>query len=184
MEPTERAIVKAALGGDPEAFEMLIKQHGRMLYAQAYSILRQPEEAEDVVQESLIKAYQSRWRVRDPEKFPQWLVTITRNRALDLLKKRRTVPLSETEYEAPDNPNQKPDRQAEGGEMRDKIHKVLALLPESHRTAITLRYLEGMDCRSIEKIMNLSNGALRGILGRALQTLRTSLHSLTNLSPR
>ncbi len=64
-----------------------------------------------------------------------------------------------------------------GSEMEKEEHEVrlrraLASLPEEHRTALTLRYLEGLDYRSIETAMGLSNGALRGILGRALGTLR------------
>jgi RNA polymerase sigma factor (sigma-70 family) len=52
------------------------------------------------------------------------------------------------------------------------LRRALAKLPEEHRTALTLRYLEGLDYRVIEATMGLSNGALRGILGRALGTLR------------
>ena len=61
MDSSERITIEAALGGDPEAFEILIRTYSRTLYAHAYSILHQPQEAEDVVQESLLKAYQSRF---------------------------------------------------------------------------------------------------------------------------
>jgi RNA polymerase sigma-70 factor (ECF subfamily) len=53
-----------------------------------------------------------------------------------------------------------------------RLRRALAALPEEHRTALTLRYLEGLDYRAIETTMGVSNGALRGILGRALGTLR------------
>ena len=56
--------------------------------------------------------------------------------------------------------------------MHTHVQAALGRLPEQHRTALTLRYLEGMDYLTIERTMGLSNGALRGILGRALGTLR------------
>ena len=58
---------------------MIIRTHSRTLFAIAYGILQNREEAEDVVQDSLVKAWKTRWRVRDPEKFPAWLATIARH---------------------------------------------------------------------------------------------------------
>ena len=74
---------------------MIIRTHSRTLFAIAYGILQSREEAEDVVQDSLVKAWKTRWRVRDPEKFPAWLATVARHKAHDVFRKRRTVPLSE-----------------------------------------------------------------------------------------
>src|SRR5204863_6430220 len=93
--------------GDREAFEMIIRIHSRTLFAVAYSILQSREEAEDAVQDSLVKAWKTRWRVRDPEKFPAWLATISRHKAHDIFRKRRTVPLSEqvTEPTEPERAN-------------------------------------------------------------------------------
>ena len=62
--------------------------------------------------------------------------------------------------------------EAEDTAVRERLRHTLAGLPETHRIAVTLRYLEGMDHASIERTMGVSNGALRGILGRALGTLR------------
>ncbi len=71
----------------------------------------------------------------------------------------------------------RPRCQATGDEYALNVQTALAGLPEQHRTALTLRYLEGMDYLSIERAMGLSNGALRGILGRALATMRKTLKS-------
>lgn len=73
MDPSEREQYRAAIHGDREAFEMIIRTHSRTLFAIAYGILQSREEAEDVVQDSLVKAWKTRWRVRDPENFlPGW----------------------------------------------------------------------------------------------------------------
>ena len=95
MEASEREVYRAAIHGDREAFEMIIRTQSRALFAIAYGILQNREEAEDAVQDALVKAWKSRWRLRDPEKFPAWLCMIARHRARDVFRKRRTVPLSE-----------------------------------------------------------------------------------------
>jgi len=169
MDASEREQYRAAIHGDREAFEMIIRTHSRTLFAIAYGILQNREEAEDVVQDSLVKAWKTRWRVREPEKFPAWLATIARHRAHDTFRKRRTVPLSEQMHEPIES------------ELKDTIaldrqlQSALAALPELHRAALTLRYFEEMDYQSIETTLGLTNGALRGILGRALAMIRIQL---------
>lgn len=169
MDASEREQYRAAIRGDRASFEMIIRTHSRRLFAIAYGILQNREEAEDVVQDSLVKAWKTRWRVRDPEKFPAWLATIARHRARDVFRKRRTVPLSDEAIKAIDP--ESPDTTA----LDQQLHSALADLPELHRTALTLRYFEEMDYRTIENTLGLTNGALRGILGRALASMRKQL---------
>ncbi|HEY7000814.1 MAG TPA: sigma-70 family RNA polymerase sigma factor [Candidatus Udaeobacter sp.] len=176
MDPSEREQYEAAIQGDREAFEMIIRAHSRTLFAVAYGILQNREEAEDVVQDSLVKAWKTRRRVRDPEKFAGWLATIARHRSHDILRRRRTAPLSE---QLPEPIEPEP---ANNSALDQKLHSALATLPEVHRAAVTLRYFEEMDYRSIENILGLTNGALRGILGRALASMRKQLRpALTSL---
>jgi RNA polymerase sigma-70 factor (ECF subfamily) len=169
MEASEREQYRAAIHGDREAFEMIIRTHSRTLFAIAYGILQSREEAEDVVQDSLVKAWKRRWRVRNPEKFPAWLATVTRHKAHDVFRKRRTVPLSVqlTESIEPERTNT--------SALDQRLHSALAALPELHRAALILRYFEEMDYRTIENSLGLTNGALRGILGRALTSMRKQL---------
>jgi RNA polymerase sigma-70 factor (ECF subfamily) len=107
--------------------------------------------------------------VRDPEKFPAWLATIARHKAHDVFRRRRTVPLPEQLTERielePTNTSA----------LDQKLHSALATLPELHRAALSLRYFEEMDYRTIENTLGLTNGALRGILGRALASMRKQL---------
>jgi len=168
MDANEREVYRAAIHGDREAFEMIVRTHSRPLCAIAYGILQNREEAEDAVQDALIKAWKSRWRVRDPEKFPAWLCMIARHRARDVFRRRRTVPVSETPEttEAETSDTTALDRQ---------LDSALAELPELHRAAISLRYFEEMDYATIENRLGLTNGSLRGILGRALATMRKEL---------
>jgi len=175
MEANEREQYQAAIQGDRDAFEMIIHTQSRPLFAIAYGILQNREEAEDVVQDALVKAWKSRWRVRDPEKFPAWLGSIARHRAHDVLRRRRNVSLEEQLVELAatdaDDPISDADRQ-------QQVHSAMASLPELHRAAIALRYLEDMDYVTIERTLGLTNGALRGILGRALGAMRKKLRPL------
>src|SRR5436309_8742028 len=100
MDANEREMYRAAIHGDRDAFEMIIRTHSRALFAIAYGILQNREEAEDAVQDALIKAWKSCWRVRDPKKFPAWLDMITRHHARDLLRKRRKMPSPEETIES------------------------------------------------------------------------------------
>ena len=147
---------------------MIIRTQSRALFAIAYGILQNREEAEDAVQDALVKAWKSRWRVRDPEKFPAWLCMIARHRARDVFRKRRPVPLP-VEIESvvldPSDPSA----------LDQQLHSALAALPELHRAAISLRYFEEMDYATIENRLGLTNGSLRGILGRALASMRKQL---------
>jgi RNA polymerase sigma-70 factor (ECF subfamily) len=169
MDASEREQYRAAIHGDREAFEMIIRTHSRTLFAIAYGILQNREEAEDVVQDALVKAWKTRWRVRDPDKFPAWLATIARHRAHDLLRRRRTISL------APETMEISETEAIDSTALDQQLHSALATLPELHRAALTLRYFEEMDYRTIENTLGLTNGALRGILGRALASMRKQL---------
>jgi RNA polymerase sigma-70 factor (ECF subfamily) len=172
MDSAERIMVMAALAGDEEAFETVIRTYSRRVYVVAYAIVQDTSEAEDIVQESFLKAHHQRTKLRDAEKFPAWLLTVTRNAARDRLRRRRPQAGVET-FDTLADPNAAtPGSSLEQEEHQAHLRRALATLPEEHRTALTLRYLEGLDYRAIEAEMGLSNGALRGILGRALGTLR------------
>jgi RNA polymerase sigma-70 factor, ECF subfamily len=172
MDSNEHAIYRAAMQGDREAFEMIIRSFSRGLFAIAYGILQNREEAEDVVQDTLVKAWKSRWRVRDPEKFPAWISTIARHRARDLARRRRPEPLPH-DFESTDTVAAGPE--TENANLDSEVQAALSQLPELHRMAVTLRYFEDLDYATIEQTLGLTNGALRGILGRALGVMRRKL---------
>ena len=169
MDANERDVYRAAIHGDREAFEMIIRTQSRPLFAIAYGILQNREEAEDAVQDALVKAWKSRWRVRDPGKFPAWLCMIARHRARDVFRKRRPISLAHETHELRESEN------ASTTELDQQLHSALASLPELHRAALSLRYFEEMDYATIENRLGLSNGSLRGILGRALASMRKQL---------
>jgi RNA polymerase sigma-70 factor (ECF subfamily) len=172
MDSNDHAIYRAAIQGDRDAFEMIIRSSSRNLFAIAYGILQSREEAEDVVQDTFVKAWKSRWRVRDPEKFPAWLSTIARHRARDLARRRRPEPLPH-DFESAETVETR--AAAANADLDSEVQAALSQLPELHRAAVTLRYFEDLDYATIEQTLGLTNGALRGILGRALGVMRRKL---------
>jgi RNA polymerase sigma-70 factor (ECF subfamily) len=180
MDSAERIMVMAALAGDDEAFETVIRTYSRRVYVVAYAMVQDVSEAEDIVQDTFLKAHRQRRNLREPEKFPAWLLAVTRNAARDRLRRRRPQADAET-FDTLVDPAAAPGSALEQEERQAHLRRALASLPEEHRTALTLRYLEGHDYRAIEAAMGLSNGALRGILGRALATMRKSLKPLATL---
>ena len=175
MDSTEHDLYRAAIHGDRDAFEMIIRQQSRALFAIAYGILQNREEAEDVVQDALVKAWKTRWRVRDPEKFSAWMATIARHRAHDVARRRRSAPFPAEAVEPTDHPFEEAAQNSKEQAMSEQVRAALATLPELHRAALTLRYFEAMDYAAIERTLGLTNGALRGILGRSMETLRHRL---------
>src|SRR5213083_2925989 len=133
MEASEREVYRAAIHGDREAFEMIIRTQSRALFAIAYGILQNREEAEDTVQDALVKAWKSRWRLRDPEKFPAWLCMIARHRARDVFRKRRPAPLEEN-LEGLGAASPTSSSASDAPELDRQLHSALDALPELHRS--------------------------------------------------
>src|SRR5438477_12967988 len=153
MDSSEHDLYRAAIHGDRDAFEMIIRRQSRTLFAIAYGVLQNREEAEDVVQDTLMKAWKTRWRVRNPEKFPAWLSTIARHRARDVARRRRSVPFP-TEADEPIDPALAEAAQnAKENEVNEQVQAALSTLPELHRTALTLRYFEAMDYAATERTL-------------------------------
>jgi RNA polymerase sigma-70 factor (ECF subfamily) len=180
----ERDTIKRALAGDPAAFEELVYLYGRRLYAVAYGVVQDASEAEDIVQETFLKAYSRRWLIRDPDKFPAWLFRTTRNRACDLLRKHRPAPLPPEEHSLDhiaDPGVTCPSANLRAAERNGAIHRLLDTLPDNHRIAVTLRFMEDMDYRQIEETMGIQPGTVRGILARAMKTLRKGIGALDDL---
>lgn len=166
----DRATCAAALAGDEAAFESLIRAYGRRIYAVAFAVVQDVAEAEDIVQDTFLKLHQG--RTRDADNLAAWLMTVARNAARDRLRRRKPQ-AEEEEFQAlPDHDVARPGAELQRREYSERLRRALGSLPEEHRTALTLRYLEGLDYRAIAQEMGVTDGALRGMLGRALGTLR------------
>lgn len=173
-----RDTIRRALRGDDAAFQEIVHLYGRRLYAIAYGVVQDAAEAEDVVQETFLKAYAHRRTVRDPEKFPAWLFQTARNRACDMQRKHRPDSMAHDGQgfeEIADKGVPCPSANLHAAERNDAVQRLLNTLPENHRIAITLRFMEEMDYREIEETMGINHGTVRGLLARAMKTLRKGI---------
>src|SRR5947209_11001392 len=106
---------------------MTMRTRSHALFAMVYSIVKNREEAEDAVQDALVKAWKSRWRVRNPEKFPAWLCMIARHRARDVFRKRPRVSQTDLEGVAAATPTiYAPDVANTSASLDRQLHSALA----------------------------------------------------------
>ena len=182
----EMALVRAAKAGDLSAFEQLVKRYDRNIFRIAQHITHNREDAEDVVQDAFLKAFQNLESFQEQSKFYTWLVRIAVNEALMRLRRNRpgrTVSLDqdiETDEDviprevadwAP-NPAQLYDQ----GELREILQKTIQGLPPGFRTVFVLRDVEGLSTEETAEALDLSIPAVKSRLLRARLQLRERLN--------
>src|SRR5262245_21937302 len=177
MGENEVALVRRARDGDRAAFEELVRRTSRLVYARLYLETGDAHRSEDLLQETLLRAFRSMRTLWDADQFRPWLLTIAQNVLTDSARrdgrqKRAEPPRSDTPLSLVPGPQQAPDAELQREEMRQKVLAVLRSLPEEYRLPITLRYVGGADYETIGTQLGLTNGSLRGLLHRGLKMLR------------
>src|SRR5512142_106414 len=178
----ELMLVQAAKGGDVAAFEELVKRYDRNVFRIAQHITQNREDAEDVVQDAFLKAYQNLGQFQGQSKFYTWLVRIAVNEALMRLRRRRPermVSLDEDVKTEEDSmpreiadwsPN--PEQQYNQAELKDILSRTIQGLPTSFRTVFVLRDVEGLSTEETADALGLSVPAVKSRLLRAPLQLR------------
>lgn len=186
----DRLLVEQAQTGDREAFEQLVYRHDRDILRLAYHMLGNRDEAQEVFQETFLKAYRSLARFRSESSFYTWIYRIATNVSLDRLRKRQSL-REEISYEAdteahPNRPALKdtleeksyysnPERRLYGRELGLKIQDALNTLSEKERLVFELRHYQGLRLRMIGEITGSTEETAKNTLFRATQKLRTYL---------
>jgi RNA polymerase sigma-70 factor (ECF subfamily) len=176
------ALVKARQG-DEEAFAALVQQHSQRIFQLAFRITRNEQDAEDIVQESFLRAYRQLGRFQARADFGTWIYRIAANCAIDSMRtgqqrmKKLTAPIDEAA--APiecDGPG--PDRLAAAMELRQMVADALTGLTPVERAAFTLRHHEGCSIDEICGALNLRKSAAKHAVFRAVRKLRGALAPL------
>ena len=171
-------LVRRASGGDRGAFEELVRRTTRLVYSRLYLETGSREQAEDLVQETYLRAFRSIRQVTDPKGFRSWLLTIAQSVAIDAYRqgsaRRRAAPprVGQDAVAEKAAPQEEP---VDITERREKVRVVLQGLPEEYRLPLMLRYIDGADYEAITMQLGLTAGALRGLLYRGLQLLRRAV---------
>ncbi len=182
----ELALVQAAKQGDISAFEQLVKRYDRNVFRIAQHITQNREDAEDVVQDAFLKAYQNLEQFQGNSKFYTWLVRIAVNESLMKLRRRKTsktVSMDEdVETEEGSMPREfadwspNPEQLYGHSELSDILRKTIQGLPSSFRTVFVLRDVEGLSTEETAEMLDLSVPAVKSRLLRARLQLRERLN--------
>ena len=181
------ALVRAAQQGDMGAFEELVARHRDKIFARAYSMMRNEEEAIDLSQEAWVKGWQRLRQFQGEASFGTWMTRIVINLCLDQLrrqKRHRTESLEEMNEESGGVERQMPVVIAnptiglERAELRQRIYRALGQLSYEHRTVLVLHEFEEMEYKEIARTMGCSIGTVMSRLFYARRKLATLLADL------
>lgn len=171
-------LVEEAQGGSTEAFEELVRLHLGMAFAVARSLLQSKEDAEDAVQDALVRAWQRLDQCHEPHRFKAWLLTVVRRVALDHQARAR-VSTARHGTLTPElaDPSPGPEREAERQRIRDRLEALVNTLSEVQRAVLLLHDLEGYSHREIAELLQISNESSRRYLSDAKRLLRSRCKS-------
>ncbi len=170
------ALVAAALGGDAEAFALLVERYDRAVYHLAYRTLHDAEEARDVAQETFFKAYRSLRTFRAGARFSTWIFAIAYHACCDRLNRRRRYSTEELPERADAAPG--PEHQVISLDEAQRLRGAIDALPEKYRTVVTLYHLQGQQYDEISRVLGLPMGTVKTHLFRAKEQLRRMLRGI------
>ena len=173
--------VGQAKRGDAEAFRLLVEQHSRPIFRVAYRMTGNEHDADDVVQETFLRAYRQLGRFEERANFGTWLHRIAINCALDLLRARgrhdkHTINDEDDEMSRTiETSDPQPDRLLLSAELQKHVVAALDRLSGNERTAFMLRHFEGMPVEEIGRTLGIQVNAAKHTIFRAVRKLREAL---------
>jgi RNA polymerase sigma-70 factor (ECF subfamily) len=173
METSDLVAVRKARAGDADAFRLLVERHSRYLFRLLYRMTGNIHDAEDLVQDTLLKAYRHLDRFDGRAGFRTWLCRIGANNAIDLLRSRQSpAPLPELE---PSASTPSPERLAASGQAASLLEHALQRLTAMERSAFVLRHAEGATTGQISTALGVDPNAAKHAVFRAVRKLRQAL---------
>jgi RNA polymerase sigma-70 factor (ECF subfamily) len=173
METTELAAIEQVRAGDGDAFRLLVERYSRSIFRLTYRMTGNEQDAEDMVQETFLRAYRQIRSYDSRAAFGTWLFRIATNCSLDLLRKRGVRRESqEIGFEDDASPSPSPERLAISTQIRRRFRVALARLTPTEQAAFILRHFEGVPMEEISQALGRSNSAARQSVFRAVVKLR------------
>jgi RNA polymerase sigma-70 factor (ECF subfamily) len=186
MEWADQAVVEKARSGDGEAFRVLVERHSRSLFRLSFRMTGNESDAEDVVQETFLRAYRQLGKFDGRASFGTWLYRIAANCALDLVRARQRRSEQAPADDGGDlllsvaSADPRPDRLAMSDQVRRRVAEAMAELSPAERTAFVLRHFEGMCMEDVSRALGCQTGAAKHSVFRAVQKLRRALEPLVS----
>lgn len=179
---TDVELVADVQGGDQAAYRFLVERYYRKIYNLALRLVRNPEDAEDVLQETFVSAYKALPNFKGQSAFGTWIYRIATNFGLMKLRGKKPVFVSLDEPRDNDMPNieltdfsANPLEEVLDSELREKMEQAVAALPDDMRTVFLLRDVEGLSNAEVAEILDLSVPAVKSRLHRTRLQLREQL---------
>lgn len=182
MPHTDTAAVALARDGDSDAFRGLVERHSRAVYRLAHRMTGNPQDAEDVVQETFLKAYRQLGRFESRANFSTWLHRIAVNCSIDLIRSRKH---QETGHDAADldlldaaddqRVDPSPERLMLSTEVQQRVSRAMEGLTHMERAAFVLRHFEGQSIDDISRALGLKANAAKHSIFRAVRKMRLAL---------
>lgn len=182
LEPSDDSLIEAVRSGELAAFNALVERYQRIVYAVALRLLRDRYLAEDITQETFLRAYTSLDDYRGGS-FRAWLLRIAHNRALDVLRAMQRRPATSLDLTGVDHTVRwsvepvpaSPVEHAARDELRRRLEAALAMLPDDQRVTVVLSDVEGFSYEEIAAITGVSLGTVKSRLSRGRARLRALL---------
>jgi len=182
MQPDDAAAVAQARDGDQAAFRSLVERHGRGIYRMAVRIAGRHEDAEDVVQETFVKAYRQLDRFEARANFSTWLYRIGFNCAIDHVRARRHREISSApevlNEMAPPSREPSTEDVVYGGQISARVQAVLGDLTAQERAAFVMRHFHGCSIDEICASLDIAPNAAKHAVFRAVKKMRAALRPL------
>ena len=188
MEVEAGGAVERAQSGDSEAFRLLVEQHSRAVFRLAFRMTGNEQDAEDVVQETFLRAYRQLGKYEARASFSTWLFRIASNYSLDLIRMRKRHEDKRERGKAEERDilqtlpvnTPGPDRITYSRQVQERVNEALNELSAQERTAFVLRHFEGMSIDEIGETLGTGTNATKHSIFRAVQKLRRSLEPVVS----
>ena len=185
QETPDAELVQQVLAGKSAVYETLVRRHQQRIYATVYHMTSSHEDANDLTQESFIKAFRALGSFKGDSSFFTWLYRIAVNKTINFLKQRKNrgaMSLNDLDFNAEHDPDlvsliseRTPRRDINLAELQEKLNEAMQRLSEVHRLVVTLHDIQGLPHEEIGRIMDCNVGTVRSRLFYARQQLQAYL---------
>ena len=180
MEYNEQKLIQRASGGDPAAFNRLMAQHEKKMYAVALRMFGNREDAQDCLQEAMLRVYRAIGSFKGQSSFSTWLYRITMNTCLDELRRKKNKQSTSLDNLleqgwSPSDDEGTPEKHAVRAELRRELNRAIQELPEDMRSAVVLRDIQGFAYDEIADALGVNVGTIKSRISRAREKLRGKL---------
>ncbi len=171
----DNELVTRTLAGDVRSYEELVRRYERLVGRVVYSYARREISAEDLVQETFLRAYDRLETFNPDYRFKTWLLAIANNLGVDTLRRRRELVEFNPEMHAP--VSRSPEAEAVDADRSRGVREAIATLPETYGVPLVLRYTEGLSYAEIAEVLSITVPAVKSRLFRARNMLAGRLEA-------